>query len=389
MSNQENKTNNKTNNTEQAASNEEAFQSTPKSPAQSLAQTKTTYDKVITFVVPCYNSAAYMDNCIASLIGAGARDLSRIEILIVDDGSTKDDTPERADAWVERFPDVVRVIHQPNGGHGEAVNTGIYEARGFYLKCVDSDDWVDVQAAQEVIDHLDEFTKLDEPVDMLVTNYVYNHRESKSEKIISFRSVFPRDKVFGWDDIGRFRISQNLLMHAVTYRTQLLRDINLRLPKHTFYVDNIFVYVPLPKVERLYYLDANLYQYFIGREDQSVNEKIVLKNIEQQLLITHFMIDAVRLPEDVPSRKLLNYMLNHLTLMIAVCTTFSILAHREQKLINREHYEMWHYLKEKSPKVYWRMRLGIRGIGTSLPTPAGRTLTIIVYRVAQRLYKFN
>ncbi|MDR2714105.1 MAG: glycosyltransferase family 2 protein [Coriobacteriales bacterium] len=385
MSNQEKKTKN----TEQAASNEEAFQSTPKSPAQSLAQAKTTYDKVITFVVPCYNSAAYMDNCIASLIGAGARDLSRIEILIVDDGSTKDDTPERADAWVERFPDVVRVIHQPNGGHGEAVNTGIYEARGFYLKCVDSDDWVDVQAAQEVIDHLDEFTKLDEPVDMLVTNYVYNHRESKSEKIISFRSVFPRDKVFGWDDIGRFRISQNLLMHAVTYRTQLLRDINLRLPKHTFYVDNIFVYVPLPKVERLYYLDANLYQYFIGREDQSVNEKIVLKNIEQQLLITHFMIDAVRLPEDVPSRKLLNYMLNHLTLMIAVCTTFSILAHREQKLINREHYEMWHYLKEKSPKVYWRMRLGIRGIGTSLPTPAGRTLTIIVYRVAQRLYKFN
>ena len=345
--------------------------------------------KVVTFIVPCYNSAAYMDNCIASLIGAGARDLSRIEILIIDDGSTKDDTPERADKWVKRFPSVVRVIHQKNGGHGGAVNTGIREACGFYLKCVDSDDWLDVQAAQEVIDHLAEFCESSEPVDMLVTNYVYNHKESKSKKIISFRSVFPKNRMFTWDEIGHFRISQNLLMHAVTYRTQLLRDIHLQLPEHTFYVDNIFVYVPLPSVERLYYLDANLYQYFIGREDQSVNENVVLSNIDQQHRITKIMIEMVHLPGDVQSRKLLQYMLNHLALMIAVCTTFSVMAHRTQKDINREHYEIWQYLKEKSPEVYWRMRLGIRAIGTSLPTPAGRTLTIIVYRVAKRLFKFN
>jgi glycosyltransferase involved in cell wall biosynthesis len=345
--------------------------------------------KVITFVVPCYNSSAYMDNCIASLIGAGARDLDRIEILVVDDGSTKDDTAERADQWALRFPGVIRVIHQENGGHGEAINTGIREAQGIYFKCVDSDDWVDVQAAQEVIDHLAQFIDEAEPVDMLVTNYVYNHKETKTEKVINFRGVFPSRRVFEWDDIGHFRISQNLLMHAVIYRTELLRGIGLKLPPHTFYVDNIFVYVPLPSVRRLYYLDANLYQYFIGRSDQSVHEDVVFKNIDQQIRITNIMIDAFQLPNDVPNPKLLKYMLNHLTLMIAVCTTFSVLAHRAQKDINREHYEMWRYLKEKSPKVYWRMRLGIRGIGTSLPTPAGRTLTIIVYRVAQRFYKFN
>ena len=360
----------------------------PVSPPNRDMKSKTA-QKVVSFIVPCYNSAAYMDNCIASLIGAGARDLSRIEILVIDDGSSDGLTPQRADQWVERFPEVVRVIHQDNGGHGEAVNTGIREAKGVYIKCVDSDDWVDVQAAQEVIDQLAEFCLLPEPVDMLVTNYVYNHRESNSKKVIRFHGVFPRGKVFGWEDIGHFRISQNLLMHAVTYRTQLLRDIGLKLPAHTFYVDNIFVYVPLPSVKTLYYLDASLYQYFIGREGQSVNEKVVLQNIDQQILITTVMIDAFHLPEDIPSRKLLKYMLNHLTLMIAVCTIFSILSHREQKLINRESHEIWQYLKDKSPKVYWRMRLGIRGIGTSLPTPAGRTLTIIVYRVAQRLFKFN
>ena len=73
------------------------------------------------------------------------------------------------------------------------------------------------------------------------------------------------NKVFGWEQIGRFRPSQYLLMHSVIYRTQLLRDCGLELPKHTFYVDNIFVYQPLPGGKNIYYLDVDLYRYFIGR----------------------------------------------------------------------------------------------------------------------------
>lgn len=46
-------------------------------------------------------------------------------------------------------------------------------------------------------------------------------------------------------------------MHSVIYRTQLLRDCGLELPKHTFYVDNLFVYVPLPYVKNMYYLDVD------------------------------------------------------------------------------------------------------------------------------------
>jgi hypothetical protein len=340
-------------------------------------------------MVPCYNSAEYMDACIASLIGAGAENLDRIEILIVDDGSTKDDTAQKADRWAEHFPNSIRAVHQENGGHGEAVNTGIRLARGFYFKCIDSDDWVDVQSAREVINILAGFVDLPESVDMLVTNYVYNHIESKTETVINFKSVFPKSQVFGWDDIGHFRISQNLLMHAVTYRTQLLRDIGIKLPAHTFYVDNIFVYVPLPAVRRIYYLNSNFDPYFKGRSDQSVNEQVVLAHIDQQMLITRIMIDAYKLPDEIPSRKLLHYMLNHLTLMVSVCTIFSILARRTQPGVLKNSAEIWKYLKERNPKVYWRMRLGIRGLGTSLPTPFGRGLTIVVYRVAQRMYKFN
>ena len=64
-------------------------------------------------------------------------------------------------------------------------------------------------------------------------------------------------------------------MHSAIYRTQLLRDIKLELPKHTFYVDNIFVYVPLPYVRTMYYINSDMYMYFIGREDQSVNEEVM------------------------------------------------------------------------------------------------------------------
>ena len=50
--------------------------------------------------------------------------------------------------------------------------------------------------------------------------------------------------MFTWNEIGRFRPSQYLLMHSVIYRTEMLRACRLELPKHTFYVDNIFVYQP-------------------------------------------------------------------------------------------------------------------------------------------------
>ena len=104
--------------------------------------------KLITFAVPCYNSAEYMDHCIQTLLTGG----EDIEIILVDDGSTKDETPAICDSYAEKYPDIVRVIHQENGGHGEGVNQGIRNATGVYYKVVDSDDWLDTGALQQVLD---------------------------------------------------------------------------------------------------------------------------------------------------------------------------------------------------------------------------------------------
>ena len=95
--------------------------------------------KLITFAVPCYNSAAYMEHCVETLLTGG----EDIEIILVDDGSTKDDTPAICDRYAAQYPNIVKAIHQENGGHGEGVNQGIRNATGFYFKVVDSDDWLE------------------------------------------------------------------------------------------------------------------------------------------------------------------------------------------------------------------------------------------------------
>src|SRR5699024_1287552 len=153
-------------------------------------------------------------------------------ILIVDDGS-KDTTPQIADEYAKKYPSIVRAVHQPNGGHGEAVNAGLRHASGFFYKVVDSDDWVDQESYERGLSFLRQAVKEEEPLDMLISNYVYEKQGAKGKKVIQYRSILPENRFFGWEEIGHFGVSQNILMHSVIYRTQLLRDCGFELPKHT------------------------------------------------------------------------------------------------------------------------------------------------------------
>lgn len=339
--------------------------------------------KTISFVVPCYNSAAYMDKCIDSILKCG----DDIEIIIVDDGSTKDETPVKADAWALQYPDIIRAVHQENGGHGEAVNTGLAHATGRYFKVVDSDDWLDERAMAEIMDCLRSQNELEDPVDMVIGNYVYEKLHENSRTVMHYRNVFPEGRVFVWEDTGRFLQSQYLLMHSVIHRTQLLKDIGLVLPKHTFYVDNIFVYVPLPHVKTMYYRDVDMYRYFIGREDQSVNESIMMSRIDQQLRVTRTMIDAVRLPGDVAEKRLERYMESHLSMMMCICSIFLRMIDADEAESKRE--AIWTYLKERNPDVYSRIRHSSLNRGVNLPTELGRRIGIAGYHAAQKIFKFN
>lgn len=339
--------------------------------------------KTISFAVPCYNSADYMDACIESLLKCG----DDVEIIIVDDGSTKDNTAEKADEWQQRHPDIIRAVHQENGGHGQAVNTGLANASGRYFKVVDSDDWLNEAAMAEIMTYLRRQNELEHATDMVVGNYVYEKVYEGSRTVMHYRNVFPEGREFGWDEVGHFLQSQYLLMHAVIYRTELLRDMGLQLPQHCFYVDNIFVYVPLPHVKTIYYRDVDMYRYFIGREGQSVNEDVMKSRIDQQLRVTREMIDAVQLPDAVPEKKLEHYMENYLSMMMCICSIFLRMIGTDEAEDKRE--GIWAYLKENNTDVYRRIRRSVLNMSTNLPTQLGRRIGITGYRMAQKIFKFN
>ena len=305
--------------------------------------------KLLSFAIPCYNSAEYMEHCINTVLAGG----DEVEVIIVDDGSTKDNTYEIAKRYEKEYPDIVKAVHQENGGHGEAVNTGLKHATGRFFKVVDSDDWVDEEALLKILSAVKGFVDADSKVDMLISNYVYEKVGMTHKKVIHYRNVLPQNQVFRWDDIGSFHLDQYILMHSVIYRTEMLRLCQLKLPKHTFYVDNIYVYYPLPHVRTLYYMDVDFYRYFIGREDQSVNEKVMISRIDQQIYVTKSMISMYEL-RMVESKKLRKYMINYLAIMMTVSSILCIRSKVNENLKKKK--ELWVYLKKKDYRTYVKIK---------------------------------
>lgn len=323
--------------------------------------------KLITFVIPCYNSESYMERAIDSLL----KEKNDIEIIIVNDGST-DDTLKIAKSYEKKYGESIKVIDKENGGHGSGVNAGLKIATGKYFKVVDSDDWVDAASLKEVIKTL---KKID--VDMMIVNYVYE--KFGEQKEINYKNTLPENEIFTWDSVGKFKISKYLLMHSVIYKTSILKRIKLQLPEHTFYVDNIFVYYPLPSIKTMYYLNVPFYRYYIGREDQSVNERVMIKRIDQQLKVTKMMIDFFD-PCEIDYKNLQAYLIHYLDIMMTVSTI--LLRLDATKEGDAKMKNLWAYLKGKNRKVLKRIKLAKLA---KLP----RFISIPGYKLARKIFKFN
>ncbi len=322
-----------------------------------------------------------MKNCIDSLLEG--QDL--VEIIIVDDGS-KDNTAAIADEYAAKYPDIVKAVHQENGGHGEAVNTGLRNATGLYFKVVDSDDWVNKEAYLAILDKLREITGGPQTLDMMISNFVYEKQGAKRKKVMRYKSYMPENKIFTWKEMGRMPVGKYILMHSVIYRTGLLRDCGLELPKHTFYVDNLFVYQPLPHVQTMYYMDVNFYRYFIGREDQSVHEDVMIRRIDQQLFVNRIMIDTIAGAKNI-EKNIRRYMLRYLDIIMAVSSIMLIRSGTEENLNKKK--DLWKYLKNADIRIYRKLYMGILGRGVNLPGGSGRKIAVEIYKVVQKLYGFN
>ena len=203
---------------------------------------------------------------------------------------------------------------------------------------------------------------------------------------MQYLRCLPQDKVFGWEEVKHMPKGKYLLMHSMIYRTKLLHECGLELPKHTFYVDNLFAFEPLPYVKNLYYLDVNFYRYFIGRDDQSVNEKVMIKRIDQQIRVNKLMVDAyINCPNT--DKRLRNYMFSYLDIITTVSSIMLIRANTEESLEKKK--ELLEYIKTQNRAVYRRLRHSLFGRVMNLPGRGGRKMSVAAYKISQKFYGFN
>ncbi len=334
--------------------------------------------KLLTVTVPCYNSQDYMEKCIDSLLTGG----ERVEIIIIDDGST-DRTGEIADRYAESYPSMVRVVHQENGGHGEGINQGLARATGTYFKTVDSDDWLlDFPRFLDTLEAVDR----QGGVDLFITNYYYEHADGKGNRSINFSNALPQGRVFTWDETRPFRLDQILMIHACTFRTALLRQTGLQMPKHTFYEDNYMVYGNLRSAQKMYYMNLDLYRYFIGRGGQSVQADVMTRHYAHQLKVTELCFTCYHL-DDLPEKRQRAYCRHELLVMLAISVLYARLSGTDQA--EQDLAEMWRACRAYDEAWTKRFRRNVVLRLASIPGKGGAAFVRALYKVAHRVVRFN
>lgn len=336
--------------------------------------------KLLTVTVPCYNSAEYMSKCIDSLLVGG----ERVEIVIIDDGS-KDNTGAIADAYQEKYPTIVKVVHQENGGHGEGINQGFANATGKYFRVVDSDDWVDEQAYLTLLDKMEQLEESG-GVDLFVTNYVYTHDDAKLDHVINYSHEFCNGKATTWDATRPFGISNYLTLHSCTYRTETIAKSGIVLPKHVFYEDNLFVYAPLPYVEKLCYLNIDLYHYYIGREGQSVQSDVFARRYAQQIRIATLMFKLYDIGEQIAANKKRGkYMYHEMRMILSIAVAGARLNGSQQA--EQDLAQMWDECIQAYPKYGKKFRYRTPIALQSIPGTGGCALANFFYRTTRKIVK--
>ena len=333
--------------------------------------------KLLTVTIPCYNSAAYMRRAVDCLLPGG----DEIEILIVDDGST-DETGAIADEYAARYPGIVRVIHQENGGHGEGINQGIRNAQGLYFKTLDSDDRLDSALLPGYMDLLRAHSQEGNTADIVVNDYVYDRPDREAVYRIRYGRMFPPGKLIGWEDAGRFLSSNQFMIHALCYRTQVLRDMGLVLPKHVFYEDNLYIYRPLPHTRKLLYYPQPLYGYFVGRADQSTSDAVLLKRLENVTRIAEEMCCSYTWQELCRQpRNLRDYMLSNICGNLCTAGAQQYMGRTDEG--RRLHDRMFETIRQFDPELYRHIRRHPLGWAASWKNPLGRKTLLFFYRLVR------
>ena len=227
--------------------------------------------KVLTITIPSYNVEKYLKQTLDSFLSPEI--LEEVEVLIVDDGS-KDRTAEIGKVYERQYPQTFRVISKENGGHGSTINRGIQEAKGTYFKVVDGDDWVDTEDFVKLVKVLKNCT-----AQYVVTNY-YEVNDVTGEKTPVDYKVLKEKEIWSFEEAGK---RKQIAMHALVIQTSILKENQIRLDEHCFYVDVEYVLYPIPYVETVQFLDLFVYMYRLAVMTQSVSLQGYQKHMQNHI----------------------------------------------------------------------------------------------------------
>lgn len=238
--------------------------------------------KLLTLVIASYNMENYLDQCLESVTDPDIPDT--LEVIVVNDGS-KDRTSQIAHVYEKLRPDIVRVIDKENGHYGSCINKALELATGKYFRPLDADDWVNKDDLIILLDKLSTCT-----ADLVITEFkIYK------ENSLEYNSIPSNIQTEVLYDAKTFNVEKNnctslFAMHGMTYRTQILKDIGLKLHTGIHYTDTEYILLPLDHINNMIFYKLNIYQYNMMREGQSIQKSIQYKAIDSFYILSKDLI---------------------------------------------------------------------------------------------------
>lgn len=317
--------------------------------------------KLLTVVVPVYNTEHYLRRCLDSVLCGEIADA--LEVIAVNDGST-DASPALLRDYAARWPGCFVLIDRENGGHGAAVNAGLAAATGRYVRVLDSDDWLDTPGFLRLMSRLGDCRE-----DLIVTPYTQEYAESGAE--VPWDYPYLEDgQVCTMEDVDWREGMNYFTLASSVWRTELLRASGLRLPEKCSYVDMIYNLWPIPYVRSLRYFNIPVYRYFLGRPGQSMEPAVMRRQLpmhEAVLFRLASYYDAVSSTLPPGARRymelMLFYMLHtHCSLLAALPRRQAFLAVRRFDRALRELSPELGALGARVPYLRFARLFGYRGL---------------------------
>ncbi len=304
--------------------------------------------KILSIAVPVYNTEKYLRRCVDSMLVEGI--LQDIEIILVNDGS-KDGSINIMNEYKNKYPETVVVIDKENGGHGSTINAALKVATGKYFRVLDSDDWFDSYNFEIFINKLK-----DEDADLVITNYRKEFIYSGASVEVNWQSL-EEDKLY---DFNTFDLNvldkEYFVMANSTYKLEVLKKSKLELMEKTFYVDMQYNVMPIICLKNFKFWKLDIYRYFIGRPEQSMNLQNFVKNRKNHEKVMRFLIEYYMENKDKYSDNQREYVKQILYYMLTThYYIYCVYAEKDKKQMYNEIKEWDKYLKQRDQELYTMM----------------------------------